>query len=227
MRLLLIIFVVFVMVVTADADDRFNFTYTKPEPWLNLKPSDIYPSPEARDCAELWRSAFQKLNGMTDEYFEAHVSIVATHIDEGRPDGHTFRDCFVSAYFHVDWVRIHIWNSFTISTESICDSVAADDLVRRNQADTAHSDCVFRVNITRIKPLEHIASKEQIVWAVERANPFLGLNVNGYTNVTRDGDIEYKLYGVVDAEAGVCVKARVRLEDATVYDVSRTSCRKK
>ncbi len=183
-----------VLVCSAALASQYNFNFSG-----GLKPWE--KSTNSVTALPGWKQAFMKANGMTEDYFKAHIFVIGTH--KGipglwPPERKENKYLFIDYYFSVGWAWVML----------------EDSLI----------DGQFR--ITRVKPVEHISSQDKIIEALRKTSLLLGLDVNNTDalHIDSEGQLMLDAYGTVDDAANKCLRATVFLDSALV-SVENSACR--
>jgi hypothetical protein len=183
-----------------------------------------YHPAETNTYLPMWKLAFQKFNSMSSDYFDSHIVVLGTFVTRYSLDNRWEKRFSVVYYYQIDWTRIHLMDSFSISREGIGDEITLDEFLHDAMVNPYETKFKQMISIQKLKLVDRLATKEQIREAVRKASPVLKFDANIHTRVDRDGRLSFDLYGVVDWAANKCLSSRVMLEDASVSDVAESYC---
>lgn len=195
-------------------------------PFNGYEVPTYYPI-ESQGYLFIWKQVFQKMNGISDTYFNNHIFVIGTSVDKFDIDGKVEKTFFVTYYYSVDWAYIKLTDSFTYSFEGIDDGITLEELEHdvgvMNFNQTKYQQIL---NINKLKPIDRVATKEQIKSAIKNASSLLWFDVNEDMVVLEDdGQLEISLYGTIDDAANKCLSGTIILENARVLEVVDTPCR--
>lgn len=184
-----------------------------------------YSPIEAKIYLPIWKQAFQKFNSVDDNYFNSHIFVVGASAEKFNFNSKEEKRFSVTYYYQVDWARVRLNDSFTYSLEGVGAGMTLDELMHDIGVPPYQSKFQRILNINKIKPATHIATKEQIKNAVKTGSSLLRFDVNKHMVLGRDGELVIRLYGTVDDAANKCLSGTVVLENAQVLEVRDSPCR--
>jgi hypothetical protein len=181
-----------------------------------------YTPRKTRFYLPLWRTVFQKVNRMSDEYFAKHIQIMGTSVEK-LDGGRTLNERFsVVYYYSVDWARIQCLDMFDWEIQDTCSQSAAEKLLQMN-LDSLHMSYGLP-HFTVLKLVDHVAVKEQIVRAVRDASPAFEFDVNRDMWLEYGGVLALRLHGTIDEPCNRCIFGTIALEDARILSKGEGPC---
>lgn len=193
-------------------------------PFNGYEVPTYYPI-ESKNYLSMWKQAFQKMNGVSDDYFNNHIFVIGTSADRFNIDGKTEKRFSITYYYSVDYAHIKLTDNFTYSLEGIGDGITLEELQHDLSVALYQTKYQRILNFNKLKPIGHIATKEQIKNAVKSASSLLWFDINKHIVLERDGQLAIRLYGTVDDAANKCLSGTVILENAQISEVRDSPCR--
>jgi len=195
----------------------FDFRYGE-RPWLTATPvlapgSDIHIA--------TWRALLQEINGIDDEYFDNHIFVKETTLKKQITEGKMRKSFYVTYYFSVDWSYVVLVDGFTYSYGDM--EVSLSEL-QESFSSTSYAETMQHGHLSKIKPVQRIASKEQTMASVRNASPLLKFDVDQIHLDNQDGRLFMPLHATIDSNADDCLTGEVLLENAEVRNFSRVNC---
>jgi len=179
---------------------------------------------ESKTYLPIWKQVFQKMNGVSDNYFNNHIFVIGASTDKFNIDGKIEKRFSVTYYYSVDWTHIKLTDNFTYSLEGVGDGITLEELQHDVNIASYQTKYQRILNFNKLKPITGIATKEQVKNAVKNASSLLWFDVNNHIILERDGQLAIRLYGRVDYKANKCLSGTVILENANVSGVMNSPC---
>lgn len=198
-------------------------------PFNGYEVPTYYPI-ESKKYLPIWKQAFQKYNGITDEYFNKHIFVIGTSVSYNKRiiDGKEEKRFSVTYYYSVDWAHIKLTDSFPYSLEGIFDGITLEELQQELQR---HLNAPIFQNkyqqifyFHKVKPISSIATKKQVKRAVRNASSLLGFDINKDIFLDLDGQLAIRLFGKVDFAENKCLSGTIILENAQVLEIRDVPC---
>jgi hypothetical protein len=173
-------------------------------------PFDDYEVPtsypvEASAYLPVWKDIFLRSNGMSEDYFNSHIFVVGFFVFDDNYQGSASKEIVVSYYFQLDWVYARLSDTLNVEVGDAKDQPDAD--------------------ITKIKPIDHLASQERIKEAVKAASPALGFSASHDLIFEKSGNFSMRLHGTISEKNNECIFGTIDLENAKVSEIRNSACR--
>lgn len=193
-------------------------------PFNGCEVPTFYPI-ESSQHLSIWKEVFQAFNNMSDEYFNSHIRVVSTYVTTRKVCDEQIRHFRVHYYFYVDWAQVKLTDGYRISCGQIQDNTSPDSLLNDANYRGPYIRGARHPRFTRVKTVNSIADRLQIVGALEEVSPVLRSDVNKDLGLNSAGQLVLKAYGTVNERENKCIRAHVTLEDAVVYEIEQVACR--
>jgi len=188
---------------------------------------------ESRKYLPVWEEIFKKRNSMSTEYFDSHIIVLSSTVDEragveeaagifGKKQ--TLLD--IDYYLKIDWVRLKLSDTLILQ---IGDQQLSEDPTKYEEGALAlglEPDHMYFADQVKIKPIEHVISRPSLIWKVFQASPIflLGFDVNKDLRLTPEGNPVMQLHGTKNSFANKCLTSLIYLESGLMDPVEETSC---
>ncbi len=190
----------------------------------------VYSLEEPKTFFPMWKRLFVTENQMEESYFDSHIRVIGCYIREMRWNSIRCQYFTVVYCFYLDWATMRLEDGFTISY---------DTLKLKNMLDTLEYERSFnsfgeklpedfigymRKQITSLKLIDSVVSKDHVVKSVTIASDLLSFDVNKDIKLNYRGELILKLWGTVDYKANKCICAEISLVDGKISATSECAC---
>ncbi len=190
-------------------------------PTNNASESEIY--------LPMWKQAFQKINGISDEYFNSHIIIAgseATEHSKGAVFSKAGKTFYVRYWWQFDWAKANLTDYFDYYVEGI-GTITPDKLLpEAGPSFKKTNEFPQNVWISRVSPITRIITKDQIENTIrELVSVNAEYSINLGRNIEPIGKPIVDVYGTINDTKNECVNAKILLETADVLSVDNVACR--
>ena len=194
---------------------------------------------EAEIYLPMWKQVFQKINGISDEYFNSHIIVTGSEVEEhvkGSYYSKNEKEIYIRYYWQFDWVKANLTDYFDFYIEDVgtitLDKLllAADTLLRvggYNLKNFSKTNEFTRTTwVSHVYPIAHIVTKNQLENNIRKVvSVDAEYSINLGRMIEPVGKPVVDVYGTIDDSKNECVHAMILLETADVLSVDNVACR--
>ena len=214
-----------------DSSIKFNGYITPVSTQLNYSriSADPYIA-DAEKYLQMWKMVFQKVNGISDEYFNKYIFVDGVEISITGEE----KKIFVDYSFKLDWASAGMRDYFSYSKKGVDHDITLDELLKSGgaasgpfyNADIDVNKYFFDTFISKFRPITKIVTKDQMEKEIRKAVPVdAEYRIYGGGGSEDSKDPIVRVFATVNYKENECIRAGFSLETGKSLYIDSGACR--